>query len=157
MSWWGPTLSKSRLHPARKLIALGPSGPALLAEAAITLIRIRLGLTFSSLTRVQAGFLPAATLTRHLPPDALEQIAWSTRNMARLVPGASCLTQGLALQALLHRRSVASELKLGVRRDGPDGLAAHAWVVVDGRVVIGGAARDLAPFAPIAGFGSGQK
>lgn len=150
-------MSKSLLHSARNLAALGRSEPALLAEAAVTLIRVRLGLTLSSLTRVQAKFLPAAPLNAHLPPALLERIAWSTRNMARLVPGASCLTQGLALQALLHRRGVASDLKLGVRRDGPDGLAAHAWVVVDGKVVIGGAARDLAPFAPIAKFGSGQK
>jgi hypothetical protein len=152
-----PILSKSLLQRTRNLAALGPGGPALLAETAILLVRIRLGLTFSSLTQIQQSLLPGVDLPTHMPPTALARLAWCVRNMARLVPAATCLTQGLALQALLHRRGVASELKLGVRRDGPDGLAAHAWVVVDGRVVIGGGARDLAPFATIAKFGTGRK
>ena len=152
-----PTLSKSLLQRTRKLAALGPGGPALLAETAILLIRIRLGLTFSSLAKLQQNLLPGVDRPAHMPPAAVERLAWCVRTMARLVPAATCLTQGLALQALLHRRGVASDLKLGVRRDGADGLAAHAWVVVDGRVVLGGGARDLAPFATIAKFGTGRQ
>ena len=152
-----PTLSKSLLQRTRKLAALGPGGPALLVETAILLVRIRLGLTLSSLTRLQQNLLPGVDLPTHMPPAVLDRLAWCVRNTARLVPAATCLTQGLALQTLLQRRGVASELKLGVRRDGPDGLAAHAWVVVAGRVVIGGGARDLAPFATIARFGTGRK
>lgn len=151
------TLSKSLQYRARKLATLGPAGLALLAEAAIVLIRVRLALTFSSFTKIQRKLLPAAVLPVHLPAPALARMSWCVRSMARLVPGASCLTQALALQKLLHGRGVASELKLGVRRDGPGGLAAHAWVLVDGKVVIGGAAADLAPFATIAKFDTGAK
>jgi len=140
-----------------RLAALGAGGPALLAEAGLLLIRIRLALFFSSLTRIRRELLPAADLTGHLPAASLARMAWCVRNMARLVPAATCLTQALALQKLLHRRGVASELRVGVRRDGPDGLAAHAWVVVDGVVVIGGSVRDLAAFAPIATFETGLK
>jgi hypothetical protein len=150
-------LLKSLLRRANRLKALGPGGLALLAETGLLLVRVRLALTFSSLTKIQQNLLPATDLSAHMPPAYLARMAWCVSKTARLVPHASCLTQGLVLQKLLHRRGVASALKVGVRRDGPDGLAAHAWVVVDDKVVLGGAARDLAPFAPIAKFSTGRK
>lgn len=148
---------KSLLRRANRLKALGPTGPGLLAETGLLLIRVRLALTFSSLTKIQQKLLPARELAAHISPAYLARMAWCVRHTARLVPQASCLTQGLVLQTLLHRRGVASELKVGVRRDGPGELAAHAWVVVGDRVVLGGNARDLAPFSPIAKFSTGLK
>ena len=49
-----------------------------------------------------------------------------------------CLTQALAARWLLGRAGYAAELKLGARRDG-DRFLAHAWLEIDGRVVLGGA------------------
>ncbi|UJW87446.1 lasso peptide biosynthesis B2 protein [Devosia sp. SL43] len=129
----------------------------MLVETALLLIRVRLALTFSSLTEIQQRMLPDTDLPAQMPPASLARMAWCVHNTARLVPQASCLTQGLVLQKLLHRRGVASELKLGVRRDAPDDLAAHAWVLVDDIVVLGGTARDLEPFSPIAKFSTGLK
>jgi Transglutaminase-like superfamily len=50
----------------------------------------------------------------------------------------SCLRQALAVEYFLSQRAVACEVKLGVDRDGPDGLSAHAWVEQNGVVLIGG-------------------
>ncbi|MDB5622526.1 MAG: Transglutaminase-like superfamily [Devosia sp.] len=55
---------------------------------------------------------------------------------------------------MLHHRGVASELKLGVRHNERGEFAAHAWVSVDGQVLLGGTAQQLAAFAPIAEFGA---
>jgi len=114
------------------------------------LVRVRLGLTFTSLKTVQ-GWLEreaAATASATSP----QRLARTVRTGARLVPGASCLTQALTYQALLHRSGVASTIKLGVRRQG-SGLAAHAWVVIDGRVALGGTAAVRREFAQIVQFG----
>lgn len=50
-----------------------------------------------------------------------------------------CLTQALAARWLLGRAGYAAELKLGARREG-DRFLAHAWLEMDGQVVLGGAA-----------------
>jgi hypothetical protein len=44
---------------------------------------------------------------------------------------ASCLTRSLALQWILARRGIGTELKVGVRNGG-DGLRAHAWLECGG-------------------------
>jgi hypothetical protein len=113
------------------------------------LVRVRLGLTFASLKTVQGWLerMPVAATT-----GSPQRLAHYVRRGARLVPGASCLTQALAYQALLHRSGVASTIKLGVRRQG-GGLAAHAWVVVDERVALGGTAATEREFAQIVQFG----
>ena len=53
------------------------------------------------------------------------------------IPGASCLTQALAGWWLLRRRGIDSELRVGVNRGG-EGLTAHAWLLVEGQVLLGG-------------------
>ncbi len=50
----------------------------------------------------------------------------------------SCLRQALLLKALLARRGMGSELKIGVRNQPGEGFGAHAWVERRGRVLIGG-------------------
>jgi hypothetical protein len=50
----------------------------------------------------------------------------------------TCLRQALLLEALLARRGVESELRIGVRNSAATGFGAHAWVERAGRVLIGG-------------------
>lgn len=129
---------------------------ALLAEALILLVQVRLGLSFSSLQQLQRHLL--APRAQGLATGAdVPRIAWILRNAARLVPGASCLTQGLAYQTMLHRRGVAGELRIGVRQDEQGRFAAHAWVSVAGKVQLGGTTQQLADFSPIAQFGAGGR
>jgi hypothetical protein len=47
------------------------------------------------------------------------------------VIGRSCLTRALVLERLLVREGIRAELRIGVQRMG-SGIAAHAWVEVDG-------------------------
>src|SRR5262249_37373421 len=46
-------------------------------------------------------------------------------------PSASCLEESLALWWLLARQGIASELRIGVRKDA-ERIEAHAWVERDG-------------------------
>ena len=73
-------------------------------------------------------------------------LAWAVRAAARRVPRASCLTQALALDALMAVANHRAAIRLGVarRRDGT--FEAHAWVEHEGKVLIGGR-RDLERFS----------
>ncbi len=80
-----------------------------------------------------------------------EEIAWAVGVAARRVPGASCLTQALALQLLCRRRGYPTQLQIGVERKGSR-FRAHAWVERDGKVIIGNLA-DLGSFLPLPSVG----
>ena len=64
-------------------------------------------------------------------------LAWAVRAAARRVPKASCLTQSLALETLLLQAGHPAELRIGVARGAAGGFEAHAWVELDGQVMIG--------------------
>jgi hypothetical protein len=144
--------SKSGPRPAPSAVPHARRDWLLLVATVGLLARIRLSLSLTSLQHVRqriAADRRAAPTRRH----GVTMLAWAVRNGARLVPGASCLVQALTLQELLNREGVASIIKLGVREAKPQTLAAHAWVLVEGRVVLGGTEQSLARFSPIAELG----
>ena len=61
------------------------------------------------------------------------------------LPG-TCLSRSLALEYLLARQGIGSQLQIGVRR-AADALSAHAWIEVDGRALndTPGVHREFAP------------
>ena len=70
----------------------------------------------------------------------IASVNWAVTTVADRFPPATCLVQALAAAALLRRRGLACELRLGVRGHASTGTAAieaHAWVECDGRVAVG--------------------
>ena len=55
-----------------------------------------------------------------------------------MVPAPKCLTRALCVYFIVRRHGGNPILKLGVTKNSQDQLAAHAWVEVQGEVVIGG-------------------
>jgi hypothetical protein len=74
-----------------------------------------------------------------------EALARAVSAVARRIPGATCLTQALALDLLLRRRGVVARLVVGVSNRG-ERFGAHAWLEYEGRVLIGGDVRHYQPF-----------
>ncbi len=72
--------------------------------------------------------------------EQVRLIAGAIERAGRRVPRATCLVRALAAHWMLRSRGIASELVLGVPlapgsfREAP----AHAWLEVDGKVVLGG-------------------
>jgi hypothetical protein len=105
----------------------------------------RLSLWLLPYARVQAllATLPVC-MPRHAPLPG--RIAWAVHVVSRTVPVATCLTQALVVQRFLQHWQYAHTLQIGVARDARGGLAAHAWIEMDGRMLIGGAmARGFTP------------
>ena len=113
-----------------------------------------LGLTKPALIALRFGVLRglidryAARVTRQNASP--EQVAWAVAAAARRLPGgATCLPQALACDAMLRRRGYATRLHIGVAaREGIGPMAAHAWVELNDRVIIGDL-QDLDRFVPL--------
>lgn len=73
---------------------------------------------------------------RSPPDDAVDDRAlaeWVDRVLTRLPPPwrRTCLKRAVVLHYLVRRAGRAAELRIGVRRDEHDALAAHAWLARD--------------------------
>lgn len=68
----------------------------------------------------------------------LSQVIRAIDQASSLVPGVKCLARALTAGILLRRYGFAPSLQLGARLDKSMDFSAHAWVVCDGSVVIGG-------------------
>lgn len=69
--------------------------------------------------------------------EEAKRVGRAVRRVADVLPWHPvCLPQALAARAMLRRRGIRPEVHLGVAGVSP--LEAHAWVSVDGAVVLGG-------------------
>jgi hypothetical protein len=122
-----------------------------LREAAVMLVLARLAVRFLPSARL---FAWADRPTRRICRFAVDEaywIAWAVEYVGA-PPGmnALCLPRALAAHAMLRRRGIASRLCLGVARNGSE-LAAHAWIEVGEKKIIGG--DEAGRFTRLAAFG----
>lgn len=81
--------------------------------------------------------------------DLVARIGFVTTFVARHVPWRSdCLPQAIAAQRWLLAEGIGSEIRIGVERPDDGEFGAHAWLVQDHRIVVGG---DVAHFAVLLG------
>jgi hypothetical protein len=79
-----------------------------------------------------------------------ELVAWAIQAAARRVPWrADCLAQAIAAARWLRRHGHEPIFELGVARSDHGTLRGHAWLTLDGRVIVGGEDRGLEEFVPI--------
>jgi hypothetical protein len=121
----------------------------------LALIRLALGrVPFTALRRVTVG--RPRDIVASLPDRGLiEEVVWAVTAVSRRVGrSTTCLTQALTVQALLARRGYPSRLHIGVTRGRQGELDGHAWVELDGRILIGGTVPQLVRFVPLTAFDS---
>ena len=134
--------SRSWTDPLAKFLALSASDKLYLIYCVPIVAGTRIGLSLLSY-RTLKSWLPNDTRWEPAGNDELRRVSWGVRNAARIVPGASCLTQALAAQFLLARSGHRSQIQIGVARDAGGRFLAHAWLISNGRVVVGGSPREI--------------
>ena len=126
-----------RLH---KFMRLSRADRRLLLETAFLVGAVRLGLwllPFRTVASLLRRMVPAIPRPKDQRQDFIVRASQAVRVTSRMVPKATCLTQALATQVLVSRHGYEARLHIGVAKDGEERLEAHAWVVSNGRVVIG--------------------
>ncbi|MFO1086730.1 MAG: lasso peptide biosynthesis B2 protein [Reyranellaceae bacterium] len=127
-------------------LALPGRDRRLLLHALVTLIGVRVALRFVPLDRLRH---PAGRTRRCARPA--DRVAWAVRAASRRLPGTTCLASALAAQRLLSREGHVCELTIGVARNDR-GFAAHAWVVCEGAILVGG--EESGGYAPLVAWSS---
>src|SRR5262245_60814429 len=122
----------------KKFFQLPTEDRRLLISAAALLWIVQLGLwilLFESLYRFLSVKRRFASNSKKSAP--VSRIVWAVAVMSRYVPCAACLTQALVTQSLLDRFGQPASLGIGVAKDLEGRFRAHAWVEVEGDIVIG--------------------
>jgi hypothetical protein len=139
-----------KIPSLRKFVSLPVMERRILLKAFFLLWCIRLGMwmmPFRMIQQIYGRFFPIpVTATGQVPSKETilmaKKMGWAVRSVSGMVPSATCLARALTLQALLSRKGIPSSLALGVAQGNESGIIAHAWVEVDGIVIIGGEERD---------------
>jgi len=123
------------MRQLKRLVGLTNCERCLLARAFMVVGITRVALWILPVDGVRRVATKAAGLGSY--PVPVDRSAWAVHVVSRYVPGATCLTQALAVQALLISSGYASRVEIGVAREAGK-LEAHAWVICDGQIVVGG-------------------
>lgn len=127
----GPLHRFFQISPADRWYLIRAAALMLLIKIALKAVPFkRLYSLLNALARPPAGKQPGA--------DDLYRVLTAVDISARYTPLAStCLTQALTGKVLLARSGIPADLQIGVGRGTAGQLEAHAWVVHQGKVVIG--------------------
>lgn len=128
-----------------RFISLPRQDRRLVVVALFYLAACRLGLWFLSVRTLRGQVRKLAR--RSFVPQPRERVVWAVRAAAEYVPGATCLSQALALQSLLTRYGHPSSIHLGVAKETDGIFEAHAWVRCSDRIVLGGG--EVERYAPV--------
>lgn len=120
-----------------------PSTQILYWRALLTVVRVRIVLSLRSYKKV-AAIYPARRIASALKP---REIAAIVESVARVVPGATCLTQAAAAHYLLALYGHSSQIRVGVKTAKGRQFTAHAWLLHQDKVVLGGDQRSLAQYS----------
>ncbi len=146
---------RSRIGAVVVLMRASNSTKAMAVEAATLLLLARLVVKYVPFGRykkwmitggetVAGGLpdgnpqLPAGPRIRPTEHAVARKVGRAVRGVAERVPfEAVCLPQAMAAQWMLRRRGLSSRLVIGVRRRPGKDLELHAWLLSDGRGVVG--------------------
>ena len=129
----------------RRLLNLAPGDRALLVRALFLVSFVRSGLWILPFDFVRRVVLRPR---KQEGKDPAVKLIWAVRTVSPYLPRASCLTQALAAQALLAVSGYPSRIEVGVAKEAERSLAAHAWLVFEEQVVLGG--PDVNRYVPLA-------
>jgi len=111
-----------------------------MVEAAAVLLLVRIGLWTLPFSVLRAVLDRTALRTHPSRAGSPSDVGRIVGAVARRLPmPMTCLVQALAAKAMLRRRGHDATLRFGVRSGGIGAGAfdAHAWLVCEGRVVVG--------------------
>lgn len=126
-----------------RIFSLSGSEMIFLGHCLLVVATVRLGLTLLSYNRVRS-LVTRLDARQCASMGELRRVAWGVAAAARFVPYATCLTQALSGQYILARQGNESTIRIGIERGTGEQLKAHAWLVSDNHIVLGGSIDGFA-------------
>lgn len=137
----------------RRILTLTPKEIAALMRALRAVLSIRLAIARRRTDAVRAA-TAALGARGEAPAQELRLVAWSVAAAARLVPGATCLTQALAGQRVLAQGGYASTVRISLPGGADGDFRPHAWLMSGNVIALGGTSADYRHHRPLLDYES---
>lgn len=134
-----------------KFSRLSLSDFRLIIISVLVLNAVRLGLAFLPFRRLyqQTSKDSILLIKRSKRSVGVAKTVWAVNVASRYLPyPPKCLARALATQFLLRWQGHSSQFYIGVRKNGTGALAAHAWIMSEGKVVMG-QISNLSQYVPL--------
>ena len=139
-------LLKQRPNTA-KLRSLSWSRKLLLLRVFTVLTAYKCLLLFIPISRFIKKTSPTHQTPKLPPQDQIDAIIWVIRVLSQRIPlSFTCLVQALSAKQLLNNHPDV-RLCIGVHKSDEQDFSAHAWVVYNNKIILGGQTAHL--FQPI--------
>ena len=116
-----------------------------LVEAFMLVLFVRIGLTWFPFRRLLGWLQRIGVVFRWIERQwfQADQLVRAVAATSKRIPrGDTCLVQALVAHTMLRHHGFDPSLAIGVTKEPDGSLRAHAWVELDGKVVIGEADLD---------------
>ncbi len=111
----------------------------LFLEALALALVVKLLLTWGSLRQTRRILDRRVRPTPQPWPFGPRPVVWAVEAVGRRVPVfRNCLVQALVAWAMLRRRGFRPQIQIGVAQGEAGQILAHAWLELEGRVILGG-------------------
>lgn len=117
----------------------------LLLRALSVVVCFRILLYFRTYRQLSAHIRVRPATIGNCPNPRL--VAWAIKTTASIVPTANCLTQALSTQYILARAGTTAVVRVGIAQDENGRVEAHAWVLENGAIILGGTTETLKKYA----------
>ncbi len=139
-----------------KFLRLSGRDRSFLVKTYVLLTLVRLGLWLVPFEQLWKALIRLGRYrSREAPSSPLglgsvvQRAIWAVNWSCRLTPGgAKCLARALTAKVLLDWHQCPADFKIGVAKNDDGQFEAHAWIEVEGRVVIG-QLHNLEQFTPM--------
>lgn len=123
----------------RKFFCLPQIEKVLFFRALFLVIYARFSLQIGAFKKVVRRFSGKAAEQRSDQADSVSsnQVAYLLNAASCIIPAPICLSKALAGSVLFRSCGYKTQFHIGVTRDGGSMLEAHAWLTLDGSVIVG--------------------
>jgi hypothetical protein len=139
-----------------KFLRLSGRDRSFLVKTYVLLTLVRLGLWLLPFEQLWKALVrlgryqnqPAPSSPLRIGP-VVHRAIWAVNWSCKLTPGgAKCLARALTVKVLLDRNQCPADFKIGVAKNSNGKFEAHAWIEVEGTVIIG-QLKNLEQFTPM--------
>ncbi|NJM75618.1 MAG: lasso peptide biosynthesis B2 protein [Acaryochloridaceae cyanobacterium RU_4_10] len=136
-----------------KFFRLSGRDRSFLIKTYVLLTLVRLGLWLFPFEKLWKALVRLGRYRNQNAPLRIGPIVhraiWAVNWSSKLTPGgAKCLARALTVKVLLDRNQCPADFKIGVAKNSAGKFEAHAWIEVEGTVIIG-QLQNLEQFTPM--------
>ena len=123
----------------RKFLCLPSEEKRIFLYALTLLVHSRFSLQFKQFKNVVKHFSKKAAAQQHgqVSSTSSARVAALLNAASRFIPAPTCLSKALAGSVLFRSCGYQTVLHIGVTRENGSALEAHAWLTLDGSVIVG--------------------